>query len=313
MKKNTFFMLLTCGFALAQTPTNYSEVSNINNTITTTTNEGAEAVITRVDNNRLPLIDTYTAFADFDVAVTGNCSDTTLTSEDFTGGPAAITICGVVISSDGGGCFDANEIEEGFSSNSSGDDMVYISPGAIGNVDALIGAATFTDFTVINFDPEIYAIAMDIWENNDPITTVRVFGNGGALIETLEVDTPTNAQTFFGVISDEPISSIELEGMNGSGELFGNFFYGADCLVLSVDDNLKNLINVSPNPASDVLNIQTPASIEVSSINVFDALGKSVNLDVLNGQITISSLNSGVYFLQINTTDGTLTKKFVKK
>jgi len=34
---------------------------------------------------------------------------------------------------------------------------------------------------------------------------------------------------------------------------------------------------------------------------------------MLNNQIDVSQLNSGIYFLKINALQGTLTKKFVKK
>ena len=79
---------------------------------------------------------------------------------------------------------------------------------------------------------------MDIWENNAPLTDIRVYGESGDLIETIQVNIPVNIQVFFGMIADEPISRIEIQGEQDSGELIGNFYFGATCEALSVNDNI---------------------------------------------------------------------------
>lgn len=312
MKKITLVLVLASGFAFAQTPTNYTEVQT-SNTITNT--QTVEAVITRVDNSRLPIIDTYTTMVDFDAAVTENCNSTVLISEDFTNGPAGITPCGPAVSSDGDGCFAAGELEDGFIITASGDggDVINIPGGAIGNIDSLMGASTFADFTIVSFDPPVYAIAADVWENNDPTTTFRIFDDGGTLIESFDANTPVNSQTFVGFISDEPISSIEIEGANGSGELFGNFFFGADCMELSVDDSLQQLISIYPNPTADRLTIGNVSNSTINTLVIYDCLGKSMEVVISDNQVNVSKLQSGVYFIKIETTAGTLTKKFIKK
>jgi hypothetical protein len=311
MKKITFIILLCAGFTYGQTPTSYTEVSA--NNAASTSGTSSEGTIIRQDNNR-PIVGTYTSLSEFNDAVTANCSDPNLTSEDFGGGPGGITNCGTIISSSGDNCFAPGELQDGFSSFASETSMINIPPGAIGNVDSLIGATFFTEYTIITFSPDVYAVAMDIWENNDPVTIIRVYGAGGALIDSFDYLTPTNAQTFFGVISDEPITSIELEGANGSGELFGNFLYGGDCMqVFGISDNLQELFIIYPNPASDVLNISNPSNIAINAVVFYDTLGKSIPATLVNGQINISSLESGIYFMSINTAEGTLTQKVVKK
>jgi len=317
MKKITFLFVLSFSFALAQTPTNYLEVSTTNSKINTAT-EDTRDTDPDIDNSQLDVIDTYTTLGDFNAAVVANCTDTTLISEDFANGATEILNCGPSVSSAGDGCFAAGELEAGFtviSSNIGGDgsNVVNIPPGIIGNVNSLVGAFQFAEYTIINFSPDVYAVAMDIWENIDPTTVVRVFGGGGALIETFNVNTPTNAQTFFGVIADEPITKIELEGFNGSGELFGNFLYGADCMSLSVEDDIRDLVSVFPNPVNDNLFIKMPVSIAIDDVEIHDMLGKSINVDSSNNQINVSELGSGVYFIKINTSQGTLTKRFIKK
>ncbi|HZW78547.1 MAG TPA: T9SS type A sorting domain-containing protein [Flavobacteriaceae bacterium] len=86
-----------------------------------------------------------------------------------------------------------------------------------------------------------------------------------------------------------------------------------DCNVLGVDSNVLAGVSVYPNPTSDVLNIHTPSNITVESVTLYDVLGKSVNVNFANGIVNTSSLSRGVYLLQINTNEGTLTQKIVKQ
>ncbi len=308
MKKITLLALLAASTAFAQQPQSYLDATS-----QAPSSTDGLAIITSQNLN--PVVETYTSFGDFDAALTALCVDDTVTDEDFSGGPGGITACGPVVSSAGDGCFTAGELEAGFTVEASnGTDVVFIPPGAIGNVDALIGASAFAEYTIINFDPNVYAVAMDLWENNEPITQVRIFDAGGTMIELLDVNTPTNAQTFFGFIADEPISKVELEGDLGSGELFGLFIFGADCSnIVGIDDNALTQISLFPNPASDKVNIQLPAGVEIESVVVYDVLGKGTATRVIDNQINVSQLAEGVYLVTINTSLGTITKQIVKK
>lgn len=91
------------------------------------------------------------------------------------------------------------------------------------------------------------------------------------------------------------------------------FTFSGDCTPLSVNDNVLTDISIYPNPATDILNIQTPANIIVESVSMFDILGKNVNVTFTNGTINTSALSKGVYILQVNTNQGTLTQKVVKQ
>jgi len=85
-----------------------------------------------------------------------------------------------------------------------------------------------------------------------------------------------------------------------------------DCNPLSVSDNALSQVSVYPNPASDVLNIETPATVEVNSVAIYDVLGKRSNVSLVNGQVNVSNLANGVYILSLETSAGTLTQKIVK-
>jgi len=83
--------------------------------------------------------------------------------------------------------------------------------------------------------------------------------------------------------------------------------------ALGSDTNLSEIISVYPNPATDVLNIAIPSSVDVKSVSLFDVLGKKANVSLVNGQINISDLAVGLYLLNVETTNGTLTQKVIKQ
>ncbi len=86
-----------------------------------------------------------------------------------------------------------------------------------------------------------------------------------------------------------------------------------ECNALSVNSNALSQVAVYPNPTSDVLNIQTPANVDVTSVVLFDVLGKKVNADYNNSAINMTSHSQGVYILKVETSAGTLTQKVVKQ
>jgi hypothetical protein len=84
--------------------------------------------------------------------------------------------------------------------------------------------------------------------------------------------------------------------------------------VLATDSFFKSNFAVSPNPASDVLNIANNSTSTITSIQITDMNGRTVK--EVNGmveQINISELNAGVYFLKINSNQGTGTSKIIKR
>ncbi len=83
--------------------------------------------------------------------------------------------------------------------------------------------------------------------------------------------------------------------------------------IAAVGDNISDLASVFPNPANDVLNVNIPSTIEVSSANLYDVLGKNTGVQLVNGQMNTSNLARGVYILNVDTSAGTLTQKIVKQ
>ena len=84
--------------------------------------------------------------------------------------------------------------------------------------------------------------------------------------------------------------------------------------ILSVPDSVLKPISIYPNPAQDILRIENNSTTGITSIRIYDVLGRLVlaqNSDV--NQIDVSHLNSGVLFVKIETDHGVNTKKIIKQ
>lgn len=82
---------------------------------------------------------------------------------------------------------------------------------------------------------------------------------------------------------------------------------------LSVNDNLAGNVAIYPNPTTNVFNIDLPAGVEVTSSSLVDITGRITNVQYNNGQMNVSALAQGVYFLNLETTHGSFTQKVVKQ
>lgn len=87
---------------------------------------------------------------------------------------------------------------------------------------------------------------------------------------------------------------------------------GTDNLAVDTQE-LENNISLYPNPVNNRLNVEVSNSIEITSATMFDVLGKANAVKLNDGVINTASLSAGVYILQLETNEGTLTKKIVKK
>ncbi len=106
---------------------------------------------------------------------------------------------------------------------------------------------------------------------------------------------PSNGEGYF---------SYEL--MPGFAFIFYNY------PVLSVPDSEKNSFSVYPNPANDRLFIKS--SKTEFSVSVTDINGRIINSfkNLTSNEIDVSALKTGMYFITITSSEGKITKKFIK-
>ncbi len=82
-------------------------------------------------------------------------------------------------------------------------------------------------------------------------------------------------------------------------------------------ENISSQLNIYPNPTEKTVMVTLVGNDKIESIQVFDALGRSVlNYNALkeNKQsINLESFDTGVYILELKTQNKTLTRRVIKK
>jgi hypothetical protein len=86
--------------------------------------------------------------------------------------------------------------------------------------------------------------------------------------------------------------------------------------ALGVNESLANKFSTYPNPVDNVINVSNNYNVVLTDVNITDINGrivKTLNVNNLSEvQMNVSDLNSGVYFMNINTDSGKVVKKFIK-
>lgn len=80
----------------------------------------------------------------------------------------------------------------------------------------------------------------------------------------------------------------------------------------AIQDESIGKLRLYPNPASDVLHIETEADIR--QVEIVDLGGRLMTASINKGNnIAIDGLSSGIYIIKVYTDEGTAVRKFVKK
>lgn len=152
-----------------------------------------------------------------------------------------------------------------------------------------------------SFDMDIYLIKTD------------ANGNSGCNegTPTLTLPVPTENQLSIPTIITSP-STI--------GFYDSTFIYniGLDSTICLIDGYFEKTTDISflisPNPANSKLQIS--ASAKISKLKLFDLLGKELLSQTISDykkEIDIRFLSSGIYFLRLQTKQGSVVKKFIKE
>ena len=89
----------------------------------------------------------------------------------------------------------------------------------------------------------------------------------------------------------------------------GYTIYWSDCIdkdYQGVDENIVDNLTVYPNPANEYIHVET--NYELQRIDVYDVTGKLM-ISSTETEINVSDLESGIYFVNILTDKGCVTKK----
>ena len=74
---------------------------------------------------------------------------------------------------------------------------------------------------------------------------------------------------------------------------------------------VEKAIALYPNPVNDILEIKMPLDITLQKVTFYNSIGQ-LELQSTQNSINTATLNSGVHFLQIETSEGVFHKKIIK-
>lgn len=91
-----------------------------------------------------------------------------------------------------------------------------------------------------------------------------------------------------------------------------NILYTNNSVLSTNEVNTKTaVLSLYPNPASDFLNIKSDEKIK--SVSVFDMAGRKIEVKADNNQVDVRHLQSGSYIIAVETANGIVSEKFIKK
>ncbi len=160
------------------------------------------------------------------------------------------------------------------------------------------------DFYTSNTTVSVYSDIefTDLSENNP--TDWDWYFEGG----TPETSTAQNPEVMY---ESPGVYDVELTVTNSAGSnttLKEDYIVVED--IVSIGDNSESKLSVYPNPASNKVFIQSGSELEY--VQIFDLMGKvilSAQLDGKQKTLSISDLNEGIYFMNIRTSDSSVSKK----
>lgn len=174
------------------------------------------------------------------------------------------------------------------------------------------------DLTAANGGTEIVLEAGEYWISAFPSVSTAPSADGRW--NWLESDAPTENESKLidpaNLFGAGATSWLDISLLLEPGETWNaTSWILRDETALSVAGNfdLAEMVSVYPNPTSDFVELNLPSDIEVNSVQLFDLLGKKIDVTLNNNKIDLSSYAEGVYMLNIETNQGKLTKKIIKK
>ena len=114
-------------------------------------------------------------------------------------------------------------------------------------------------------------------------------------------------------LTDDNKHIVEVVAVYENGTSVGSAVLVRDSGI-NVSEITENNISVYPNPANDFVKIS--ANDNINSVKVYNCLGmmvEEIEVNANEAEINISEYNTGIYFVNVQTENGNLVKKVVKK
>jgi len=152
----------------------------------------------------------------------------------------------------------------------------------------------------------------ELWLASDQTSTIYKCNTNGTIIQTFPVTQSGGA----------PIDKLEgiaidynnqiLYAVSDAGQNLFVFEINNPTLNIQTNTLSENNIKVYPNPAQNNINIKLNNSEQITHIYLYNSLGKLVkSTNVETPNLDVSELNSGIYFLEIQTNYNIYSKTII--
>src|SRR5699024_11302823 len=95
-------------------------------------------------------------------------------------------------------------------------------------------------------------------------------------------------------------------------QAFAFTLYGEEETLSTGSAELHDL-QVYPNPATDVIYLSGTNVKQINSVRATNMNGQSITLNYKNGKVDVSYVAVGNYIIQIETSEGSISRKIIKK
>lgn len=130
---------------------------------------------------------------------------------------------------------------------------------------------------------------------------INALNNGTLLKSSLELYAPLDGEAFLG---NEPFANLA----QSKNEIdFSGF-----SIVTTGNENVNTDINIYPNPVEDIIHISYQNAL-ITEANIYDLLGTKVFSETNTSTLNVAFLPQGIYLLNLKTSLGPTTFKFIKE
>ncbi|MEM9679738.1 MAG: FG-GAP-like repeat-containing protein [Bacteroidota bacterium] len=129
----------------------------------------------------------------------------------------------------------------------------------------------------------------------------------------------SSLNTHFGIGTDTTIIKVVVYWPSGIidtvfGPTINTTLSITENATLTIEDETLSDVIIYPNPVVEVLTIQTSQDITDRIATVFDINGKRVlNTKLEDNSLNVSKLQTGIYFLRLESNGKSITRKFIKE
>jgi len=146
--------------------------------------------------------------------------------------------------------------------------------------------------------------------DNNALTSLNV--KNGNNTEIIEFDA-TNTPNLTCIQVDNETAANNGDAPYNNWIIDGSVSYSENC-NLGISETNKVTINIYPNPVKQLLFIECDTNLLVKSVVVYNLLGVEVySKQTTTKTLDLSTLEKGVYFLKIETTEGSTSKRIIKE